>query len=529
MRIQIVDGNKPVTGLVVRMTVPDAESVIGRVIEVTSDADGYVTLPMTEEGQSFTVAVPALSDETHTFSVPRGRDAVRWRISPREWQQRAVPESVTNPDAKPGGGGTTTITFTIDCWANAFTSGNNCDFCSGTITPPPFTYSCSEGTGGWTPVCGFPSPVAADSLVTKVEAVVDMKDCSGQRGYSETVYSTTLNGTQIAAPHTLSVNNCGCVGETCLLEDFVSADYSSTGGFPGFVNGGTNVFGFDISTGAICVEKVNITLTYTSNKKLTISNIADPIIPAKSGLVNDCVLYRYSITATASDGATPQSGVKMTFSSDRNAVTAGTDTFNQPNGTDKSGAATGTVETRKRGVANFTAKANGYTDSPAYAKGFIDAAFENPFNITAYKTSLESDFAGAQTTNPCGVTGTFFDDFLDDVRLEGTGKANDGRFIQYAGRQHGNRCYEVVTCPLTKSGVCAQVGTTIAVDPDVMPLGSLVNIANVGLRTAQDTGGAIRNEHIDVYVGLGQAAIDAFTVAGTSQQVTLIGGAGQCQ
>jgi 3D (Asp-Asp-Asp) domain-containing protein len=527
LRMQVVSGDLPLAHVRVRLTAPDDTSVIGRVVELVTDDDGVIFLPDFARGAAFSVAVPEISPESRAFSVSNENGSVRWRIAPREWAQQS-PNMSLKPELMATTG--TTITFTIDCWSNAFQSGNNCDFCSGTITPAPFTYSCSEGSSNWAATCGFTSPVPAGSIVTKVEAVVDMKDCSGQRGYAETIFSTTLNGTEIAPAHTLSLNNCGCVGQTCLLEDFTSADYSTNGGFPGYVDGGTNTFGFLISTGAICVEKVNITLTYANaSKHLAITNVTDPIVPANSGLVNDCALRRSTITALATDSGRPQSGVRMTFFSDRNDVTPGTDVFNQPNGTDRNGFATGTIETRKLGIAGITAKATGYPSAPSYPRTFIDAKFENPFKLTAYATSLESDLSGSQTTDPCGVSGTFFDTFLKNVQLEGTGQALDGRLIQYTGKKQGKLCFQEVTCAQTASGACAQAGTTIAVDTDVMPLGSTVNIDQVGVRTAQDTGGAIKNYHIDVYVGAGKAAINAFSLSGTSQAVTLIGGDAQCQ
>ncbi|MPN44969.1 Cell wall-binding protein YocH [bioreactor metagenome] len=44
-------------------------------------------------------------------------------------------------------------------------------------------------------------------------------------------------------------------------------------------------------------------------------------------------------------------------------------------------------------------------------------------------------------------------------------------------------------------------GTTIAVDPDVIPIGSYVYIEGVGVRKAQDTGSAIRGNTIDLFLG----------------------------
>lgn len=54
---------------------------------------------------------------------------------------------------------------------------------------------------------------------------------------------------------------------------------------------------------------------------------------------------------------------------------------------------------------------------------------------------------------------------------------------------------------LTASGASLSVGTTIAVDPSVIPLGSKVYIEGIGWRVAQDTGGAIKGNKIDVLVG----------------------------
>ncbi|MCZ8523664.1 MULTISPECIES: 3D domain-containing protein [Paenibacillus] len=63
------------------------------------------------------------------------------------------------------------------------------------------------------------------------------------------------------------------------------------------------------------------------------------------------------------------------------------------------------------------------------------------------------------------------------------------------GKSPGNPAYGI-----TYSGSRAEEGRTVAVDPELIPIGSTVFIDGIGLRKAEDTGSAIQGARIDIYM-----------------------------
>jgi 3D (Asp-Asp-Asp) domain-containing protein len=187
------------------------------------------------------------------------------------------------------------------------------------------------------------------------------------------------------------------------------------------------------------------------------------------------------------------------------------DTINGPrHPTDAAGQAAAQVETRDQTAQSTITASNSdiNTTQPA-AITWLPADYENDFVVTCYVISDENDYLSTQSiTNVCGLPplNSYRSGFIRDVRMQGSGRALNGDIIHYAGHQ----CYEILPCATTATGACAVEGTTIAVDPGVIPLRSSVNVATLGNRLAQDTGGGINGYHIDNFRGFDRPGCRAF-------------------
>ena len=129
---------------------------------------------------------------------------------------------------------------------------------------------------------------------------------------------------------------------------------------------------------------------------------------------------------------------------------------------------------------------------------------------TAYYTPYEGDFSS-------------WISFYKDVKLQGSGITIRGLICRYYNikkTKEASGCLDPKNGKVGSRGVTATGSNptshrTIATDPGVIPLHSLIyveydNTDNPwnGCYRAEDTGGAIKGNHIDVYVGVGKEELN---------------------
>jgi 3D (Asp-Asp-Asp) domain-containing protein len=138
------------------------------------------------------------------------------------------------------------------------------------------------------------------------------------------------------------------------------------------------------------------------------------------------------------------------------------------------------------------------------------------FKVTYYWVTCEDDAKGERDTellDPDGKSlGKFRADFAKNLKLEGTGRTLEGKTLNTAGKGR----YHFVKHPwgTGAKGVGLTPFRSLAVDPKVIPIGTKILIAEAvgallpdgsthdGIFTAEDTGGAIKGQHVDLFCGL---------------------------
>ena len=139
---------------------------------------------------------------------------------------------------------------------------------------------------------------------------------------------------------------------------------------------------------------------------------------------------------------------------------------------------------------------------------------------TYYVVMLEAPYRDLPTDSELrAMDGTLLatvsHEFRKRLDIEGTGRLLDGRVVNFAGRVEGEIRYFVSDSYYGYGvGKCRLAPfRTIAVDPKVVPLGSLVYIAETdgltlpdgthhdGYWHADDIGGAIKHDRVDLFIG----------------------------
>lgn len=118
--------------------------------------------------------------------------------------------------------------------------------------------------------------------------------------------------------------------------------------------------------------------------------------------------------------------------------------------------------------------------------------------------------------------------FKRALNIEGSGRLIDGRVVNYAGIRNKEVRYRFTQSPYGDGvGTCPLIPFhTIAVDPNLIPMGSVVRIDETvgmalpdgsihdGLWRAEDVGGAIQKDRVDLFVGDGEQGGQVLTAHG---------------
>jgi 3D (Asp-Asp-Asp) domain-containing protein len=150
------------------------------------------------------------------------------------------------------------------------------------------------------------------------------------------------------------------------------------------------------------------------------------------------------------------------------------------------------------------------------------AAPQENFRNTYYYSVQEADYASQAVDNVIydlegKVLAQVSTAFRKQLLIEGTGTLLDGRVVNYAGFIDKETRFHVTHHPYGHGvGDCPlDPFRTIAVDPNKIPLGSVVLIKETvgmllpdgsvhdGLWKAEDIGGAIKSDRVDLFVGNG--------------------------
>jgi len=177
-----------------------------------------------------------------------------------------------------------------------------------------------------------------------------------------------------------------------------------------------------------------------------------------------------------------------------------------------------------------------------------------PFQLTYYWVAAQADHPGRPTATlydpRCEVLAMVSEDFADAIALEGTGRLDDGRLLNYDGpcRCPSSPCFFEADARhpwgYGVQNLALAPYRSVAVDTKVLSIGTPIWIAELdgvtmpgeapwggfvhdGCVVPMDVGGGIRGAHIDFFVGL-RASYRSLDAALGLKAITVHDGGPRC-
>lgn len=153
------------------------------------------------------------------------------------------------------------------------------------------------------------------------------------------------------------------------------------------------------------------------------------------------------------------------------------------------------AETAKAEAAKKQAAADKQAQADAAAKLEAEAAEESSSQASSSSTSTESSSTESSSSASSSESSSTTESSTGESSTPGTGS---GRVLQMESTAYSWR--EAGASNLSATGIdLSKESNVVAVDPSVIPLGSLVKVSGYGFAIAGDTGGAIQGNIIDVH------------------------------
>ncbi|EPD1724985.1 3D domain-containing protein [Enterococcus faecalis] len=164
------------------------------------------------------------------------------------------------------------------------------------------------------------------------------------------------------------------------------------------------------------------------------------------------------------------------------------------------------AETAKAEAAKKQAAADKQAQADAAAKLEVEAAEESSSQASSSSTSTESSSTESSSSASSSESSS------TPESSTGESSTGSGRVLQMESTAYSWR--EAGASNLSATGIdLSKESNVVAVDPSVIPLGSLVKVSGYGFAIAGDTGGAIQGNIIDVHFD----SIDQCTAWGRRQ------------